>query len=771
MEKELYAEILFNRPIEKSFTYKVPKQYQESIKPYVRVLASFGRTSFRKAPFEKAPFENKNKELMGYLIELHRRKPNYPCKEISQVLDLESFFDSNTLELARWISEYYFCSLGEALALWIPRETKEPKELKKKNSEKRTPKNSQKKSKTKHITESEEEDTEDTKTEEKIETDQEQKNILSGFQSAKTIEKTIRYESFLSLKAEQEYAVLRVEEAIQKKEFRPYLLYGVTGSGKTEVYKKLVAKVLERGLQALVLVPEIALTKQNIEQFEESFPSRVAVLHSKLNSRERYRNWLRIQKGELDVILGARSAVFCPARKLGVIIIDEEHEPSYKSSETPHYHARQIAYKRAMTEHIPLVLGSATPSLETLFYGQKSQKNEKPKEMQSTYAKSEGTSKKAKKEVKKEVKKETKIELLPLVQRYAKYPQQKITLVDMRKEKGHSFLSRTLFQSIAERLLKKEQIILFINKRGYAPILLCSICGFIPNCPNCAIVLSYHQVRGELLCHYCEFSSKRDPFCKNCNGKDLRLLGCGTERIEEEITASFETAKILRMDSDSTRKKGSHEKIISQFQKGELDILIGTQMLAKGLHFPKVSLVGVILADLSLHLPDFRSAERSFSLLTQISGRAGRGEEQGEVILQSYIPQHPVIQAIVQNDSARFYERELAQRKEFAYPPYTRLIRLVMRSKKEEVLTVSIQKLAQKLKQELEQSTEIKKEVQILGPSPAPILKINQNYRWQILLKGKKLQSLQTLARKSYQYSKTQSQIYLELDLDPISMM
>ncbi len=653
----IYVNLVFNRPLHKSFTYKVSIEHQEKIAFGYRAIAPFGRSEHL---------------IMGYVVEVLQQKPGFKCKEIKELCDDSPIFDYKTLELAQWLSEYYLCSLGEALAICVPKATQE-------------------------------------------------KSVPL---------KKVHYLDYLPLNQEQKEAVNCISRSIRQQQFHPYLLFGVTGSGKTEVYKYLAQEAVKLGRQALVLVPEIALTPQTIRRFQSSFGDKIAVLHSKLNPKERYANWKLIHKGDVDIILGARSAIFSPNKRLGIIIIDEEHEQTYKSGDTPRYHARQVAYKIAKLKGIPLVLGSATPSLETLYHGE--QKN---------------------------------ITVLPLVERHSTHQKQNIVLVDMTKEKSKSFISKVLFDKMMTCLSRKEQIMIFLNKRGYSPLLICTSCGHTLKCPHCDISLTYHQDKKRMLCHYCGHTHPTITFCPSCDSKHISLKGYGTERIEEELKESFVSARISRMDMDSTRKKGAHERILNDFKDGNIDILIGTQMIAKGLHFPNVTLVGVVLADLSLHIPDFRSSERTFSLLTQISGRAGRGEKQGDVVIQTYLPDNYVIQSVQSQDYYAFYQRELEERRKFTYPPFSRLIKLLVRGRNEEKVIQKINTLFQFIRSKLTQG------IEILGPAPAPLTKINNNFRWQLILKGTRMKSLQSTACLAQEAFANEKSLYLEIDVDPLSMM
>ncbi|MDH4128933.1 MAG: primosomal protein N' [Spirochaetota bacterium] len=650
----LYVNLVFNLPLEKSFTYKVSKEHS-NITVGQRVLAPFN-----------------NQDIMGYVIKVHEDKPSFKCKLIKEIYDDIPIFDEKIIQLANWLSEFYLCSLGEALAVCVPKEIKEKS---------------------------------------------------YNFEKVET-------EALLTLNEEQKLVVDSITNVIKDSKFISYLISGITGSGKTEVYKYLACEVVSRGKQALILVPEIALTPQTIRRFQSSFGKKIAVLHSKLNSKEKLYNWRLIQKGEVDIILGARSAIFAPMNKLGIIIIDEEHETTYKSGDTPRYHTRQVAYKICQMQNIPLVMGSATPSIESYYYAQHG-----------------------------------RIKLFHLANRHSSFKDQIITLVDMRVEKSNSFISETLFKKISERLINKEQVIIFLNRRGYSPLLICHDCGHTVKCINCDISLTYHQGKKLMRCHYCDYSQTAFTICPNCESKNISFIGYGTERIDDVLKEMFISANIARMDLDTTRRKGSHEKILSDFQSGKIDILIGTQMIAKGLHFPNVTLVGIPLADLSMNLPDFRASERTFSLITQVSGRSGRGDIQGEVVIQTYIPNNYVIQSAKNQDYNLFYQHEIEDRKKLLYPPFSRFIKLLIRGKSEETVISKINDLSITLKGSMDKETEI------LGPAPSPLSKLNNNYRWQMILKSKKIANLQKLAKIARESFKNENRLYLEIDVDPISMM
>ena len=429
------------------------------------------------------------------------------------------------------------------------------------------------------------------------------------------------------LTGEQSAAIKPILTSLSLKEHEVFLLYGVTGSGKTEIYLQSIQRVLEDGREGIVLVPEISLTPQMVNRFKGRFGDQVAVLHSGLSVGEKYDEWRKIQRKEVKVVVGARSAVFAPFENLGIIIIDEEHETSYKQEDNPRYHARDVAIERAKKHQCPVVLGSATPSLESFA--------------------------RAEKEV---------YHLLTLSKRMNDHDLPAVKIVDMReelREGNRSMFSRDLFEKIQDRLIKKEQTVLFLNKRGHSSFVMCRDCGYVVQCPNCDISLTYHRYNQQMKCHYCGYESGVPNTCPECESDHIRYFGTGTQKVEEELGKIFPEAKVIRMDVDTTSRKGSHEKLLTEFQEGHADILLGTQMIAKGLDFPNITLVGVLSADTMLHLPDFRSSEKTFQLLTQVSGRAGRHELAGEVVIQTYSPEHYSIELAGEQDYDRFYQHEM----------------------------------------------------------------------------------------------------------------
>jgi primosomal protein N' (replication factor Y) len=539
----------------------------------------------------------------------------------------------------------------------------------------------------------------------------------------------------LLLTEDQQRAMVPILESIENKLHEVFLLYGVTGSGKTEIYLQTIQDVIEKGREAIVLVPEIALTPQMVNRFKGRFGNLVAVLHSGLSAGEKYDEWRKIQRKEVKVVVGARSAIFAPFENLGIIIIDEEHETSYKQEEMPRYHARDVAVERAKKNNCPVVLGSATPSLESFARAQK-----------GVYT------------------------LLSLPNRMNKRALPAVEIIDMREELragNRSMFSRKLFELLKERIERKEQSVLFLNKRGHSSFVMCRDCGYVMNCPKCDISLTYHKVKEQMKCHYCGFESHVPSQCPECSSDYIRYFGTGTQKVEDELGKILPEAKVIRMDVDTTGQKGAHERLLKEFHEGKADILLGTQMIAKGLDFPNITLVGVLSADTMLHLPDFRSSEKTFQLLTQVSGRAGRHELPGEVIIQTYTPEHYSVELAGTQDYDRFYHREMMMRKAHHYPPFYYLALITISH--EELITVvsATEKIAAFVRSRLSN------QAVVLGPAASPIPRINNRYRYHCLIKYKREPELnKTLKAILDQYqADPKSGLLVSIDVNPFILM
>jgi primosomal protein N' (replication factor Y) len=537
------------------------------------------------------------------------------------------------------------------------------------------------------------------------------------------------------LTSDQETVLGEILTGIHSKRFSPFLLYGVTGSGKTEIYIRAIEEILAQGREAIVLVPEISLTPQLLSRFKDRFAENLALLHSGLGRGERHDQWRRIWKGEVKIAMGARSAIFAPFKNVGIIILDEEHDPSYKQEEKLKYHARDMAVVRAKQAEATLLLGSATPSLESFYNTEKG-----------------------------------KFRLLNLPERIEGKPLPGVEVVDVKREEG--LLSEKLKAALKKNIEDKKQSLLFLNRRGFANFILCPDCGITFKCPNCSVTLTYHLKDRSLQCHYCDYRIPAPGDCPKCQGHRLQGMGIGTERLEQEIKFLFPEAEVERMDHDTTSRRRSHLQILKRLESGSTDILVGTQMIVKGHDFPNVTFVGVVSADTSLHFPDFRSSERTFQLLTQVAGRAGRGEAFGEVVIQTFNPDHYSILRAKDHDYIGFYQEEIEFRKALEYPPFSRMInfRLVGNSeKKTKGLADGMGKIGQSLLKK-----GYGKGIEILGPSTAPFAKMRGKFRWQMLAKGKSSQLLHQFAKDLASAMEGRMKgvgVSLDIDVDPVFIL
>ena len=557
-----------------------------------------------------------------------------------------------------------------------------------------------------------------------------------------------------TLTDEQKQVYNSIISRINKREKGEYLIHGITGSGKTEVYLQCIQRVIEQDRQAIMLVPEIALTPQMVERFKGRFGDRVAVMHSRLSSGERYDEWRKIREGKSQVAIGARSAIFAPFSNLGLIIMDEEHETSYKQEESPKYHARDVAIHRAHQHNAVVILGSATPSLES-YYAARSQAND---EFMPTLLEIHGRALGSE---------------LPAVE-----------IIDMReelKEGNRSMFSRPLHQAIEDRLEKKQQTVLLLNRRGHSTFVMCRTCGYVAECPNCDISLTYHQRSNSLRCHYCGHAEPAPQICPECGSEHIRYFGTGTQRVEEELAKLFPGIRVVRMDVDTTTQKGSHEKLLNQFRDKKADLLLGTQMVAKGLDFPDVTLVGVIAADSALHLPDFRAAEKTFQLLTQVAGRAGRHHLPGEVIVQTYNPEHYSVIHASHHDYHSFVREELKHRQTLGYPPYCRLALITFSHEKLALLVRIAENYTQMIKDQasklgwlgsLERFSN--EALDVLGPVASPIPRLKNRYRFQCMIKWRGDMDVAKLAEhvaEQLQDSVRDKELLISIDVDPQVLM
>lgn len=611
------------------------------------------------------------RKSLAYLVSLGEEPPagEFTVKPLLRILDKEPLFGEAELKLARWIAERYFSTPGETLGIMLPggkRESSLPNALP-------------------------EEDL-----------------------AFKTVE----------LSSEQEAAIAGILQG----EGGASYLYGITGSGKTEVYLRVAQQLLDGGQGVIFLVPEISLTHQIVKEARRRFGETVSVWHSRITPSQKLKEWRRIRSGEARFVIGARSAVLAPVKNLGLIIIDEEHEGSYKSGSSPRYHARQVAQYRIAECKGRLVMGSATPSVEAI------------------HLMGEG-----------------RLKEFRLTRRLAGGAEPAIRIVEMRGEQG--ILSSDLQRGIMGCLEDRRQAILFLNRRGFSYFFHCRSCGYEMRCSNCSVSLTYHKQRNAMLCHYCGYQERPVEVCPECGSLDVGYSGFGTEGIEGEISRLFPEARLARVDTDTVQKKGKLEELLKEFHAGNIDLLLGTQMVAKGLNFPGVRLVGIIMADTTLMLPDFRSAERTFSLLTQVAGRAGRFHPDGEVLIQTYHPEAPAIRLAARGEREEFYAGELAVRRMLKFPPYARIVRILFRGRRREKVQAAAQELTGYIKRDLPA------DIELLGPAEAPISLIAGNYRTHLILRGERISQLHRLLSHFLKQLPAPSGIYREIDVDPVSLL
>jgi primosomal protein N' (replication factor Y) (superfamily II helicase) len=756
MSDPCFIELAFPVPLDRTFHYRVPNG-QSAPSLGSRVLAPFGKT----------------KNLVGYIVGHTDKVPPFQTKEILAVIDPVPFIDKNLLDLARWVSDRYLCSLGEALASIVPPNLAPPKRPRSSSSSPAVAGGG---------------------TIIGVPTD-----AMGPRQPRPPVEVLNRRgspvdEKFdgwsgqghsgatdIRLTSEQENALKPILAAAEAKRFQPFLLHGITDSGKTEIYLRTIDCVLAQRRQALYLLPEIALTPPFADRLRQRYgEDRAAVWHSGISGGERYRIWAGVHSGQIHVLLGARSAVFAPFQKMGLIVMDEEHEPSYKQEDRPRYHTRDVALKRAEQTGSVLIMGSATPSLESYW-----------KAEQGTYT------------------------LLEMASRVEARQLPPVTLIDRRPHQpdgggetgeeanlvgaalraartksrvgssSFSVFSEELRLAIEQRLARREQIMLFVNRRGFTPFLRCSTCGWVARCSRCSTTLTLH-IREErvasltaasekdkkfnfgvvpadtlLQCHACQNQGKAPTHCPSCKGMRLRNFGIGTQKVEQEILRLYPFVKLARLDRDIASSRRVFERVYRDFASGRLDVLVGTQMIAKGFDFPNVTLVGVVDADVSLHLPDFRSSERTFQLIAQVAGRAGRGKEKSRVLVQTHHPDHAALRAAQSHDYLSFYKEELKVREAFHYPPYAQLVCLLIRGTKEPLVKEAADSLADQLQK-------IAQAIEILGPGPAPYSRIRNQFRYQILLKGDESRLAPVLKfLKGYKLAKA----FLTIDVDPADLL
>ncbi|MGA1864396.1 MAG: primosomal protein N' [bacterium] len=762
------AQIALNIPKDTLFSYLVPSELTGAIKPGHLVYVPL----------------KKRKEI-GVVIETNLQKEDEPeftidLKEILALPYPAPVLDPTLLDMAKWISDYYFCPIGMTIRALIPTGLIPELSHSKSGAHSFCPRGKEKR--IAHIAIAVEENEiqqyiasnckraprqcdilrslllkggkvslSDLFPDQNIPYPLINKMLIKGILIRSMerefrdpfigLDKQKRFKE-IKLSPDQEGALSHLFSSLDQGGFTPFLLHGVTGSGKTEIYLRLILRALQKNLQAIVLVPEISITHQLIERFKYYLADKVAILHSHLSEGERLDEWLRIREGLAHVVIGARSAVFAPLSRLGVIICDEEHDPSYKQESQPRYNGRDVAIMRAKMTSCLICLGSATPSLES-YYNAKT----------------------------------GKFRLLTLPERVTTHPPPVVRIIDMREEyksKDNQDDCRNLFserfvEAIDDTLKKGKQTLIFQNRRGYSPFLLCPKCGYVPKCPNCSVSLTYHSTDNYLRCHYCDFQKGPPPSCPHCPETPMKYMGHGTQKIEQEIKGIFSNASVARMDRDTTARKGAHYRILDSVERGETDILVGTQMVTKGLDFPRVIMVGVVGIDHTLNLPDFRSTERVFQMITQVAGRAGRGDDPGMVFVQTFYPGHYSIDFASRHDYINFYNREIGFRRRLNYPPFTRIVCLTIKGLDRKKTRRAALFISKEIKSRIKPN-----EVRVLGPAMAPLFRLRRNYRYQIMLKAADYRIAHLSVReaiKGFALEKDFQSIKLEVDVDPVNLL
>ena len=713
------VEISINKK-EKTFDYLVPENMKNMIQIGKRVLVPFG-----------------NQKLEGFIINI-KQESEYDLKPIIKVIDEEPILTDELLKLGKEISDDIVCNLIKIYQAMLPVGYKASNKTNMTIKEDKYIKLVSKDIALDFINNSK------AKKQIEIIYDLLDNNmVLKNKYSSNTI-KSLLNKGIIIEEKKEKYRIdntckieeLKILNSYQKDAYNRIknsnkdviLLHGVTGSGKTEIYMHLIKDVIDKGKEAIVLVPEISLTSQIINRFKKHFSNKIAVFHSGLSDSEKYDEYRKIKRGEVSIVIGARSAIFVPFNNIGIIIIDEEHSTSYKQDHNPRYNAIDVAIKRGKYHNAKVVLASATPTIET-------------------YARAD----------------KKYYELVSLNKRANNACMPDVIIVDMKNEikKGNSIFSEALINGISDRLNKHEQVILFLNKRGYSSYQMCSNCGEVIKCPNCDITLTYHKNSGLNRCHYCGYADNKKDICPKCKSNSLKSFGIGTEKIEEEIKELFKNSKVIRMDIDTTSKKGAHEKIINSFMNHEYDILVGTQMIAKGLDFPLVTLVGVINADTLLNIPDFRSNEHTYQLINQVSGRAGRSELPGQVIIQTYNPDNYSINYSKNNNYIGFYNEEMKIRKVLKYPPYYFITLIKIGGKNYEI----VKEESQKIKNYIYEN--ITNDMIILGPTISNISKVNNIYYFQIIVKFRNKEKMKEILNELILLEENNNKINVSVDINP----
>ncbi len=753
-----FARVIIPSPLKEPLTYCVPKNLRDFVTIGMRVLIPLGK-----------------RKVSGIVFELTPETSLDETKDVLAVLDERPIVDQLLLNLSHWASQYYVASLGEVLSTVLPPTSRiQTQMVIVARSESMQGNNLLQQrildalgKKQGRIS---------LKTLTRALGKAGISNALTQLQSAGAVEvrerlpgqrrrrRTDRSQDYslpsdeltrFALSTEQHAALTAVEARLQSGGFETFLLHGVTGSGKTEVYLRAMECVRSHRRQSLILIPEISLTPQLLNRLNVRFSGRVGVLHSGLTTAERWSQWWQINRGNVDVVVGARSAVFAPLPSLGLIVVDEEHDGSYKQDDGFRYNARDVAVVRGKLSACPVILGSATPSLESY-----------------------------------ENCRQGRYQLLEISQRVEQRPLPNIEILDLRKQfelpgeaantadlprKQKNAAERLVSEPLANALRRnfedRRQTLIFLNRRGFANFLQCTRCGYVLRCSYCSVTLTLHLKRNVARCHHCDFSRPASEPCPDCGNESLAGVGAGTEQIENTLRELLPKARIARMDRDTTRKRGSHAELLRQWETGDIDILIGTQMITKGHDVSRVTLVGALLADMSLNLPDFRSAERTFQLLSQVAGRSGRGEDPGRVIIQTYGPEHYAIQPLVTHDYKNFFAREIEFRRALGYPPFGKLVNLRLDGPKSENVEAKARALASKIRALQSGNPKYREHIEILGPAPSPIEKLRNRYRWQLLLKGNQIGPLIALANLARETFTGARNVRMHIDVDPYNML
>jgi primosomal protein N' (replication factor Y) len=739
-EARLTATVVFPSGPTQEFDYVVPETLRGEVDVGCRVRVPFGRG---------------NRPVVGYCVRLETKEPKRKLKEVDSAVDGAPLLRPPMLRLTQWMADYYLCDWGVVLESVIPAGVRDAagtrlttlltlaEEWRGKFAELKLPK---KQLLAMEVLAAAKEPMTPSQLAEAAHCTQapitalRRRGVIRSevvrLHTHKAPEVTVEREAPHELNDDQRKALDVVLDSLRGKRHDTILLHGITGSGKTEVYMRAIQEVVSYGRQAIVLVPEISLTPQTQERFRARF-GQVAVLHSHLSDADRHAHWEEIARGNVPVVVGARSAIFAPTPHLGLVILDEEHEATFKQETAPRYHARDVALFRARSENVPLVLGSATPSLD------------------SYYRALEG-----------------EFKLVEMPRRVFDRPLPDVLTIDLRHERSEQgvrgALSRPLRTAMERTLRDDGQVILLLNRRGYSTHIQCPSCGEAAKCPNCDIGLTHHRTDHVALCHYCDYEVPAPKKCPSCGSPEIRYQGFGTEKLEAEVRARFPEYRSIRMDADSMQKPGSHERALAEFRAGDAQILLGTQMIAKGLDFPNVMLVGVVNADTALHLPDFRAAERTFQLVVQVAGRTGRGDRGGRVLVQTFTPDHPAMTAAARHDYRTFAEAELAERRAWSYPPMTGMVRLVVRGPREIPTKEFSLYVGERLQKEIA-AAEL--QARVLGPAPAPISRLRGLFRFHLQAQAVDTAALHEAIRRTIDGLEPPEDVQWIVDIDPLDML